>query len=624
MGRIPMTVNFLRLWLLRGGITVSALLGTLAILPALAVTGGCAVSMPDHDDDDDDDSPGPGPGTDPDPGTGPDVDVRGETVFAVIGDYGDDDDNTRAVANMIKSWNPDFILTTGDNDYSDGAFKGTFVGLEAGVGQYFHEFIGNYKGSEGPGSDVNRFFPTPGDHDWGDTCDDPTGLDDYLDYFTLPDQNSANERYYDYRQGDIHFFSVHGIEDCEPDGATADSAQAAWVRETAPASDAPFKIAHFHKPPYTSGARHIGEGEFMRWPWGEWGFDMVLSGDDHVYERIERDGLIYIINGLGGVDIHEFQPTPIEGSQVRYDGNYGAMRVDVFEGGMVVRFIAVTGTEVDRFTLGNPTVNGSGGAPDDDDLDPDAAPVTSGDWYRPDLNATWQWRLQPDDSGTINTGYDVEVYDIDLFDTQPATIASLQAEGRHVICYFSAGSYEEFRDDAGEFLDADLGNTLDGFADERWLDVRSTNVHRIMRDRLDLAAEKGCDGVEPDNVDGYQNDPGFPLTATDQRAFNRFIANQAHRRGLAVALKNDLDQVNDLVAYFDFAVNEQCHEFDECAALAPFIEAGKPVFNAEYAGAFVNDDAARAAMCARSDELGLSTLVLPLELDDSFRIACGE
>jgi hypothetical protein len=252
----------------------------------------------------------------------------------------------------------------------------------------------------------------------------------------------------------------------------------------------------------------------------------------------------------------------------------------------------------------------------------DVPPITEGDWYRPMVDTTWQWQLQPNADGGINTTYDVEVYDIDLFEASDSVITELHGSGRKVICYFSAGSYEDFRDDAGEFQPADLGHTLEGFSDERWLDIRSSNVERIMLDRLDLAVRRECDGVEPDNLDGFTNDTGFDLTATDQRAFNRFLANEAHKRNLAVALKNDLDQIPELVDYFDFSVNEQCHEFDECDALQPFIDAGKPVFNAEYADSFVGDANARAEMCA--DALGRSfrTLVLPLDLDDSFHFSC--
>jgi hypothetical protein len=231
---------------------------------------------------------------------------------------------------------------------------------------------------------------------------------------------------------------------------------------------------------------------------------------------------------------------------------------------------------------------------------------------------SWQWQL----SREVNTTYAAELYDIDLFDTPQATIDRLQAQNKRVICYFSAGSYEVYRPDAWQFHKEELGSAIDGFPDERWLDIRSANVIRIMRHRLDLAHQKHCDGVEIDNVDGYSNDTGFNLTANDQLAFNRLMANEAHARGLSVALKNDLEQVVELVDYFDFSINEQCHEFGECDLLAAFIASGKPVLNAEYQSQLVRDASLRAQMCEASDRMQFSTLVLPVTLDDAFRLRC--
>ena len=259
-----------------------------------------------------------------------------------------------------------------------------------------------------------------------------------------------------------------------------------------------------------------------------------------------------------------------------------------------------------------------------DVLDPDVAAVTNGAWYRPDVDTTWQWQLQPDAEGDWNTSYDVDLYDVDLFDIPQDVVDQLHADGRQVICYFSAGTYESFRSDAGAFPAAALGEPLDDFPDERWLDIRRSDVLAIMNDRLDLAVDKECDGVEPDNVTGFTNDSGFPLTARDQLAFNRYIANAAHQRGLSVGLKNDLEQIDDLVAYFDFAVNEECHEYDECDAMAPFTAAGKPILNAEYADEYVNDAAAREAMCTAARDADLRSLILPVDLDDGFRFACDD
>jgi len=175
--------------------------------------------------------------------------------------------------------------------------------------------------------------------------------------------------------------------------------------------------------------------------------------------------------------------------------------------------------------------------------------------WRPPPCTTWQWQL----SGVIDTSYDVAMYDIDLFETSQATIVALHAAGRRVICYLSAGSWESWRPDAGSFPEGVLGNALaPPFADERWLDVRQVAVlGPIVGDRMDLAVSKGCDGVEPDNVDGYANDTGFPISYQDQLVYNRLLAAMAHQRGLSVGLKNDLEQIGDLVASFDWALDEQ-------------------------------------------------------------------
>ncbi len=263
------------------------------------------------------------------------------------------------------------------------------------------------------------------------------------------------------------------------------------------------------------------------------------------------------------------------------------------------------------------------GCGDDGTTDPDPTtdstivPIT-GEWYRPTVTTTWQWQLL----GTINTEYAVDLYDIDLFDTPATLIASLQAAGKRVICYFSAGSYEDFRPDAASFRSQDLGTPLDDFPNERWLDIRSPSVLAIMETRLNMAVDKGCDGVEPDNMDGFTNNTGFSLTSADQLTFNRTIANEAHERGLSVALKNDLDQIADLIAFFDFQVNEQCHQFAECAALDAFIAEGKPVFNVEYELQLVSDAAARAQLCEAARARNFRTLILPFDLDDSFRFSC--
>ena len=205
--------------------------------------------------------------------------------------------------------------------------------------------------------------------------------------------------------------------------------------------------------------------------------------------------------------------------------------------------------------------------------------ASSNDIWIPPLNTSWQWQL----SGTVDQSYDVDMYDIDMFDNDADVVASLHVKGRKVIGYFSAGSYENWRPDADEFPESVLGKPLEGWAGERWLDIRQLDIlGPIMTARMDLCKEKGFDGIEPDNIDGYVNDTGFPLTYQDQIVYNMFLANEAHARGLSIGLKNDLDQINDLLSYFDWALNEQCFQYGEYDKLLPFINDGKAVFQVEY------------------------------------------
>jgi hypothetical protein len=233
----------------------------------------------------------------------------------------------------------------------------------------------------------------------------------------------------------------------------------------------------------------------------------------------------------------------------------------------------------------------------------------AGNIWMPKPGVTWQWQL----TGTLDTSLDVQMYDIDLFNSSSATIKMLHDAGRIVVCYFSAGSYEPDRPDSADLANTGLGSTLDGWPDEKWLDIRSSAVRDIMKARLDMAKSKGCDGVEPDNVDGYDNSNGLGLTRQDQLDYNQFLATEGHARGLSVGLKNSLDLVPDLVGSFDWALNEECLKYTECDSLQPFISAGKAVFHCEYS-------MSTSGICDK-DPQGFSTIIKNLNLD-AFRLAC--
>lgn len=233
---------------------------------------------------------------------------------------------------------------------------------------------------------------------------------------------------------------------------------------------------------------------------------------------------------------------------------------------------------------------------------PSPAPAP-GDRWQPKPGTAWQWQL----SGKLDTSFDVPVYDVDGFNTGQDQVAALKKAGRRTICYISTGAWEDFRADSGDFPKDMLGKG-NGWKGERWLDVRRLDeLERLMGKRFDMCRDKGFDAVEPDNMDAYRNDSGFPVTADDQLRFNRMIAKLAHDRGLAVGLKNDLDQIPQLVGDYDFAVNEQCAQYKECDQLTPFIRAGKAVFHVEY-------ELPTDRFCDRSKELELSSLEKKLEL----------
>ncbi len=269
----------------------------------------------------------------PTPTSTPELAVR----FAVIGDYGLAGQSEADVAAQILSWQPDLILTTGDNNYPDGAANT----IDANIGQYFHSYISPYTGSYGPGGAVNLFFPTMGNHDWLTASAAP-----YFNYFTLP----GNERYYDFVWGPVHFFAIDS-DSHEPDGVGRSSVQAAWLQAALAGSTQPWKIVYMHHPAYSSG--YHGSVDWMRWPFTEWGATAVLAGHDHTYERLQVEGMTYFVNGLGGGPIYSFGDT-LEGSQVRYNDDYGAMLVQATLKSIRFQFITRGGTVIDDFEIQAP------------------------------------------------------------------------------------------------------------------------------------------------------------------------------------------------------------------------------------------------------------------------------
>ncbi|WP_027347168.1 endo alpha-1,4 polygalactosaminidase [Hamadaea tsunoensis] len=250
-------------------------------------------------------------------------------------------------------------------------------------------------------------------------------------------------------------------------------------------------------------------------------------------------------------------------------------------------------------------------------------PVTCAGCYHPALRTSWNWVLAAVPAAPYRA---VSLYDVDGFDNSAANVSALHAAGIKAVCYLSAGTYENWRSDAGQFPAAILGKS-NGWPGEKWLDVRDVQkagsaLRTIMDARLDMCRQKGFDMVELDNVDGYTNKTGFPLTAADQLYFNALLANDSHARGLSVLQKNDNEQIPQLVAYFDGALNEQCNQYSECTTaqnggygLDQYVAAGKPVFQAEYS-------LATSKFCTKDNNQNFNGVKFSIDLDDSVFQAC--
>ncbi|KAH3945546.1 alpha-galactosidase [Parastagonospora nodorum] len=209
---------------------------------------------------------------------------------------------------------------------------------------------------------------------------------------------------------------------------------------------------------------------------------------------------------------------------------------------------------------------------------------------------------------------DAPVWDIDLFDNPASTMATLKASGKIVVCYFSAGTAEDWRDDYRDFAAADLGKVLPEWPNEKWIRTGSQSIRNIMAKRIKLAADKGCDAIDPDNTDGYQNDNGLKLTSSDAINYMLWMQAEAKKYNMKIGLKNSLDIVSSLASTVDFAVNEQCAALGECRAYEQFLALNKPVFHIEYPTP-LNAQAAKGVSCTSVGVNGTSTILKNLQLD---------
>ncbi|MFY8274740.1 endo alpha-1,4 polygalactosaminidase [Pseudoalteromonas sp. SSDWG2] len=232
--------------------------------------------------------------------------------------------------------------------------------------------------------------------------------------------------------------------------------------------------------------------------------------------------------------------------------------------------------------------------------------------------SSYQMQLQ----GALNTEYVADAYVFDLFDVSQETITQIKSTGAKAICYFSAGTYEQWRTDAVDFAPEAIGEPLGDWPGENWLDTTHESVKTVMKNRIQLAKDKGCDAVDPDNVDSHTQQSGFNISYAQQLEYNKYLSTTAHDNQLFIGLKNNLSQLADLHSHYDFAINESCIRWNECDMLKPFVDANKAVFHVEYLGVSGAGSSEFDNMCSIANNVGMYSLVLPHLLDDAYRFSC--
>jgi len=266
----------------------------------------------------------------PEPTTAPiaawDLTDDGRMRFAIIGDYGTGSAEAIAVGERVASWDPEFIITLGDNNYPSGEAATLPMNVDA--------VYGDFLGSD---TEANRFFACTGNHDWHPT----EGLQPYEQHFDLP----GNERYYALSQGPVDLFCLSS-DPREPDGIDVASVQAAWLESALADSDADWRLVYNHHPPYSSGLH--GDSSSLDWPFAAWGADAMWSGHDHDYERIERDGMLFGVQGTSGVYLRSMGSVATEGSDLAFDDDHGATLVRVDSNSMTFTSMTHDGVLVDE------------------------------------------------------------------------------------------------------------------------------------------------------------------------------------------------------------------------------------------------------------------------------------
>lgn len=234
-----------------------------------------------------------------------DGDARPVRILA-FGDSGNASPEQRAVRDAFMEREHDVFLHLGDMAYGDG----TFVEFEERVFGIYRDFMHRVPS-----------FPTIGNHEYKTDGGQP-----YLDVYYLFEQalrEQDQERYYSFDYGNVHFVSLDSngemlIPIALDTAGRIEDDMLDWLADDLASSDADWKVAFFHHPPYSSSDRGLNDAVINHLvPLLEaGGVDLVLVGHDHHYERTvplkggcaapaDRGAITYIIAGGGGAGIRD-------------------------------------------------------------------------------------------------------------------------------------------------------------------------------------------------------------------------------------------------------------------------------------------------------------------------------
>lgn len=245
--------------------------------------------------------------------------VRDHPVLGIVGDYGSGKSEAYAVADMVRNEGANAVITLGDNVYYE-------TGFQRLVGNLYGDFL-----------QTGSFFPATGNHDYTEG----RGIALYDRYFDF----LRGHRWYSVVFGDVEFFLLDSHQALHhPDSFEQ---QREWLKNTATNSTATWKIVVVHHPPHS--ARSRSQHDF-RFPYEDWGVCMVMSGHDHTLQHLSIDNVHYVVNGIGGGSIHEFEEI-LENTEFRLSGEYGGVLLECHPEILRVRFMTISRGEVYGFDI---------------------------------------------------------------------------------------------------------------------------------------------------------------------------------------------------------------------------------------------------------------------------------